>query len=116
MLSARDCPEQTIDFEGIEIEVPTATAIPLGFIASELITNAAKHGNGHITVSLKPQAQEGYALSVANNGPVLPDAFDPGACKGLGMKVIRSYVERIAGEFRFGPGDGNQGAHFTVLF
>ena len=116
MLSAKDCPEQTIDFEGIEIELPTAKAIPLGFIASELITNAAKHGNGHIAVSLKSQSEKGYSLSVANNGPVLPDAFDPEACKGLGMKVIRSYVKLIGGELRFGPGDRNQGARFTVLF
>ena len=116
MLSAKDCPEQTIDFEGIEIELPTAKAIPLGFIASELITNAAKHGNGHITVSLKSQSEKGYSLSVANNGPVLPDAFDPDACKGLGMKIILSYVKRIGGELRFGSGDRNQGARFTVLF
>ena len=39
--------------EGIEIELPAATAIPLGFIANELITNAAKYGTGRITVSLE---------------------------------------------------------------
>src|SRR5580704_3085508 len=51
MLSA-ERPERAIGVEGIEIELPAATAIPLGFIASELITNAAKHGAGRITVTL----------------------------------------------------------------
>jgi hypothetical protein len=32
------------------------------------------------------------------------------------MKIIRSLVERIGGELRFGRGDNNQGAQFTVLF
>jgi two-component sensor histidine kinase len=116
MLFAKDCPEQTIDFEGIDIELPTAIAIPLGFIASELITNAAKHGNGPITGSLNAQSEKGYTLSVANNGPDLPDAFNPHACKGLGMKIIGSYLKRIGGKLQFGPGDRNQGARFTVLF
>jgi two-component system, sensor histidine kinase PdtaS len=35
-------PERAIVVEGIEMELPAVTAIPLGFIASELITNAAK--------------------------------------------------------------------------
>jgi hypothetical protein len=32
------------------------------------------------------------------------------------MKIIRSLVERIGGQLRFGRGDKNQGARFTVLF
>jgi two-component sensor histidine kinase len=41
---------------------------------------------------------------------------DPAAGKGLGMRIIRSLVERIGGELRIGRGDNNQGARFTVLF
>jgi two-component sensor histidine kinase len=48
-----------------EIELPAATAIPLGFIANELITNAAKYGTGRIMVRLEPNPEKGYApLSV----------------------------------------------------
>ena len=46
----------------------------------------------------------------------LPEGFDPAACKGLGMRIIRSFVERIGGELRIGRGDKNQGTRFTVLF
>jgi two-component sensor histidine kinase len=58
----------------------------------------------------------GYALSVANDGPALPEGFDPAAGKGLGMRIIRSLVERIGGELRIGRGDKSQGPRFTELF
>jgi len=117
MLSSEDRPEQDISVEGIEIALPRATGIPLAFIVNELITNAVKYGNGgRIIVSLEPNPGTGYALSVCNDGPLLPEGFDPGACKGLGMKIIRSFLERIGGELLFGRRDNDQGARFTVLF
>ncbi len=116
MLSSEGRPERAIIVEGIEIELPAVTAIPLGFIANELITNAAKYGTGGITISLELNPGKGYALSVANDGPGLPEGFDPAAGKGLGMRIIRSLVERIGGELRIGRGDKSQGPRFTVLF
>jgi len=116
MLSSEERPEEVIVAAGVEIELPTATGIPLGFIVNELITNAAKYGNGRVTVRLEPNPEKGYALSVSNDGPVLPEEFDPAACNGLGMRIIRSLVERIGGELRIGRGDKNQGTRFTVLF
>ena len=86
-------PERVIVVEGIEIELPAATAIPLGFIASELITNATKYGTGRIAVRLEANPAKGYAQSVASDGPALPEGFDPAAGKGLGMRIIRSLVE-----------------------
>jgi two-component sensor histidine kinase len=109
-------PTRIIVVEGIEIELPAVTAIPLGFIANELITNAVKYGAGRITVSLEPNPERGYALSVSNDGPGLPEGFDPAASKKLGMRIIQSLVKQIGGELRIGRGDRNQGTQFTVLF
>lgn len=116
MLSAGQSPERIIVVEGIEVELPSVTAIPLGFVVNELITNAAKYGKGRITVRLERDSGRGYALSVSNDGSVLPEEFDPTACKGMGMRIVRSLVERISGELRIGRGDNDQGARFTVLF
>ena len=107
---------QAIVVEAIDVELGTVTGIPLGFIVNELITNAAKYGTGRITVRLEPDPGKGHALSVSNDGPVLPEGFDPAACKGLGMIIIRSFVERIGGELRISRGDKDQGTRFTVLF
>ena len=108
--------ERVIVVEGIEIKLPTETAVPLSFIANELITNAAKYGEGRITVRLEAVSGSGFALSVFNDGPVLVEGFDPAGSKGLGMTIIRSFVERIGGELRIGRGENNLGARFTVLF
>ena len=78
-----------------EIELPAATAIPLGFIANELIMNAAKYGTGRIMVRLEPNPEKGYALSVSNDGSGLPEGFDLADNKGLGMRLIQSLVGRI---------------------
>jgi two-component system, sensor histidine kinase PdtaS len=115
MVSSHERPEQVV-VEGIEINLPVATAIPLGFIASELITNAAKYGKGRIAIRLQPNPEYGYALSVSNDGPALPEGFDPSASKGLGMRIIQSFARQIGGELRVGRGDDGQGARFTVLF
>lgn len=111
-----DRPERVIVVDGIEITLSAATAIPLGFIANELITNAAKHGTGRITVSLEANQEKGYALSVANDGPALPKGFDPTAGKGLGMRIIRSLVKQISGELQIDRGEKTRGPQFTVLF
>jgi len=116
MLALDERPEQAIVVEGIDIDLPATTAIPLGFIVNELIMNAAKYGTGRIVVRLEPNPPKGFALSVSNDGPSLPAGFDPSNCKGLGMKIIRSLVGRIGGELLFGLADKNQGARFAVLF
>jgi two-component sensor histidine kinase len=116
MLSSQERPEQAIAVDGIETELPSATAIPLGFIVSELITNAAKSGKGRIAVGVEPGPGKGYALSVSNDGPSVPEGFDPATANGLGMRIIRALVKQIGGELRIGRGDNNQGTRFTVLF
>jgi two-component sensor histidine kinase len=99
-------PERMVVVEGIEINLPAATAIPLGFIASELITNAVKYGTGRITVSLERNSEKKYALAVSNDGPGLPDDFDSTDRKGLGMRIIRSFAKQIGGELRIARAEG----------
>jgi len=116
MLSSGQRGGREVIVEAVEIELPTVTARPLGFIANELITNAAKYGKGRIVVRLEQNLDKGYALSVSNDGQALPEGFDPAARKGLGMRIVRSFVQWIGGELLIGRGDKDQGARFTVLF
>ena len=116
MLSLEEGLKRIVVADGVEIELPAATVVPLAFIVSELLTNAVKYGEGQICVRLESGPEKGYLLSVSNMGPALPHGFDPASGKGLGMKIINSFVKQIGGELRFGPADVNQGAQFTVLF
>jgi len=116
LMDSADAPQPDILVEGCEIDVPGATAISLGFIASELITNAVKHGKGRIIVGLDADPEKGYALSVTSDGPGLPDDFASATYTGLGLKIIQSLAHKIGGDFGFGRGADNQGARFVVRF
>ena len=67
-----------------------------------MITNSIKYAKGKITVSLQTMPNGDAALSVSDDGPGLPRAFDPAATNGLGIKIAMSfprpsfsYVEKI---------------------
>jgi len=115
MLSAGDS-EAVIACEGAEIDIPIAIATPLAFAVSELLMNAVKHGSYPICVNLEMTAQNILSVSVENHGASLPSNFDPAACKGLGMKIIRSLIQRLNGELQFGRGTGDHGAKFVIAF
>ena len=106
----------TIVVEGVTVDIPTVFAIPLGFIVNELITNSAKYAKSNITVRLETSSAIGHSLSISDDGPGLPVAFDPASSKGLGMKIIRSLVKQIGGELRIADGKNGRGACFRVTF
>lgn len=116
MMSLEDCSARNIQVDGVEVELPASIGIALGFIVSELITNAVKYGDGAIAIRIAPDARKGWALSVENGGPALPDGFDPAERKGLGMRIIHSLLGTIGGELCIGRGEYDQGARFSVLF
>lgn len=106
--------ENAISVEGADLRLPSAAAIPLGFIANELITNAIKYAKGKIAVRLQETPKGGYSLAVSDDGPGLPDEFNPAATRGLGMKIISSLVRQIGGSLKIGKGDNGKGAQFIV--
>lgn len=116
LLAAEDRRNRGIVVEGDEVRLPAAIAIPLSLIANELITNAAKHGRGGITVQLKALPEGGHLLSVCNDGPALPPGFDPAASPGLGMKIMLALVEQIGGTLQIGACPQCQGTRFAVAF
>lgn len=108
-------PDRTLVVEGTEVQIPSVIAVPLGFIACELITNSIKYAKGRIEVRL--QGTPGRcALSITDDGPGLPQGFDPAATTGLGMKLIPALVKQIGGELEIGKGHCGQGTKITVRF
>lgn len=116
MLASEHRRSQSIVVEGCDARLPAATAIPLSLIVNELITNAAKHGRGVITVRLEETPGGGHLLSVCNEGPPLPEGFDPAASEGLGMKIVLALVEQIGGKLQIDPCAQCQGTRFAVAF
>jgi two-component sensor histidine kinase len=116
LLFRDDEKDHSITIEGTAIEIETGTAIPLGFIVNELITNAAKYAGGNIIVQIGRTPTAGYSLSVLDDGPGLPAEFDPACCKGLGTKIVLALVKQIRGELKITSADNGRGTKLTVIF
>jgi two-component sensor histidine kinase len=106
---------RTIVVDAASLRLPSEIAVPLGFILTELITNAAKHATGDITVRFETTSS-GHSLIVSDDGSGLPAGFDPANSKGLGTKIILSYVNYIGGELHISNGDNGCGSRFAVRF
>lgn len=96
--------------------LPVDTAIPMGLLLNELITNAAKHGgtsDAPIAVTVRRGADgKGHAISVRDGGPGLPD--DAGNGASLGMRLIGALARQLDADIRFGR-DGGGGARVDLL-
>ena len=92
--------------------IATTQILPLGLIVNELATNAAKHGAANVEVEVAPFGR-GFSVSVSDDGPGLPQGFDPALAKGLGMRVILALVRQHGGTLDFGPSPA-RGARLTV--
>lgn len=105
-----------VEVDGNKGDVPTTLIQPIGLLVNELVTNAAKHGKGKITVNYRREAGQ-QTLSVCDEGDGLPPGFDPTAIDGsLGMRVIISLTRQLGGTLFATLGAGGVGACFNVTF
>ncbi|HEX6978232.1 MAG TPA: PAS domain-containing protein [Alphaproteobacteria bacterium] len=92
-----------LDVRTQRAKVPIRVATSLGLIATELVTNAIKHGLGPIRVDFTAGGGV-LRLSVADQGPGLPPDFDPDRSGGLGAQLTQSLSRLMGGQFRWiGP-------------
>lgn len=82
---------------GREADLPVEAISPIGLAVNELITNAAKYGAKLVQVTFERSGDGDYLLSVSDDGEGLPASFDPEACTGLGMKVVRMVARQLGG-------------------
>ena len=97
------------------VELAINRAIPLGIIATELLTNAFKHATPATEpLCIKLQlTSDGVAfrMLVADNGLGLPDNFSLGGGEGLGTKIVSLLVRQIGGNIDASSANG--GASFV---
>ncbi len=103
------------DCEAINLKLDLA--VPLGLIASEVITNAFKHAFiNHPTPILKiklKKVNHQIQLTITDNGKGLPDTFNINESNTLGMELITALSEQINSSISF---KSNQGTEFSILF
>lgn len=92
--------ETTINInENIYLDLDTA--IPLGLVLNELITNSIKHGfkgrDGKICIKSARDGQN-IILTYQDNGNGIPQTFDIATSKTIGMQLINGLTDQIDGE------------------
>ncbi len=102
----------TIEQRIAPIRLDVDTAIPVGLIMNELITNALKHAfpnrsEGHVSVALEVQSGS-LVLTVADDGVGPPSDLEHAS--SFGMKLLEAFKSRLGARFAF---DGTQGLQVT---
>lgn len=103
---------------GSSLKVDIDTAIPLGLILNELITNAYKYAfndiaEGKIIIDLKLDETHHYHLRVADSGKGLPEGFSATKLNSLGLKLVHMLTEQLNGSLTI---SNDPGANFYIRF
>lgn len=103
----------------VEIVIPREFTLPpdamtrIGLIVNELVTNAIKHASGASCCKVSATETSGVLrLAVSDDGAGLADGFEIGAQKGLGMQMVHSLLDQMAGTLAAEP--SLRGARFVV--
>ncbi|WP_445475016.1 PAS domain S-box protein [Methanococcoides methylutens] len=93
------------------------TAIPLGIIINELITNSLKHAfkerSGKIYIDLHYGDENKFILIVTDNGIGFPEDIDYKKSTSLGLQLLNTLVDQIGGAITM---DRTAGTAFTIVF
>ena len=84
---APDAALRPIEVDCAPINLAADRITPLGLIATELVTNALKYGEGRVLVTVC-ETENGVAITVEDEGAGFPDDFVPGAGGSLGMRLV----------------------------
>jgi two-component sensor histidine kinase len=107
-------------FDLDDIFMTIDTAIPLGLILNELLSNAFKYAfrgrpienEVHKIITIKSKKiNEQFIFEVSDNGIGLPAGFDIQNCESLGLKLVTNLAHQINGELKI---ESIFGAKFTI--
>jgi two-component sensor histidine kinase len=122
-----DSISKSIDFEfdHIKCEINAAdldfkidTAVPLGLMINELLTNAYKHAfkgkdSGKIQIDIKRLDENTFELRIEDNGVGLPKDFNIDNMDSLGLELVQALVEQLNGTLDY---SSNETTVFGITF
>jgi two-component system, sensor histidine kinase PdtaS len=101
-----------------DVNLDVDTAVPLGLILNELVTNAYKYAfnkvnEGTLFIDLNKEEEHLYTLTVKDNGPGLPENLNLDESESLGLKLVNILVKQLEGTIDV---KSNNGAEFSIHF
>lgn len=102
-----------------EIKLGIDTAIPLGLLINEAVTNALKYGfedeeEGEIYIALKKEIDKQYTLNIGDNGVGYPDTITYKNTKSLGLKLIYNLTRQLKGTIQ--KDTSKKGTNYIIKF
>ncbi|MDP2844330.1 MAG: sensor histidine kinase, partial [Acetobacterium sp.] len=102
-----------IDTNNIFVDVNTA--IPLGLVINELVSNSLQHAfpggrTGQITISIHDD-QKGLTLTYQDNGIGFSEGFDLQTTDSVGFRLIRMLIDQLDGTIVQEP---CKGTYFSI--
>lgn len=100
-----------------KIQFGIDTAIPLGLIINELVSNSCKYAFcnksfGKISLDVT-NSDQGYSLMFKDNGTGLPVGFNLKDLNSLGLELVDALTAQLDGKLSYG---NNKGAFFKIEF
>ncbi|MDD5142036.1 PAS domain S-box protein [Methanoregula sp.] len=104
----------TLDAPDVRVDINTA--IPLGLILNELISNALKYAfpkgrGGEISVNIKRE-EKTLTIIFLDDGIGIPPDFDWQNAPSLGLRLVNSLVDQLNGTIEL---DRSSGTRFTMV-
>ncbi|MBT2163418.1 sensor histidine kinase [Zobellia barbeyronii] len=108
----------------VAIDIPDTwlsidTAIPLGLLINETVTNSIKYGFkdmelGKITIELEKRFQNKFILKISDNGTSFPLDFDFKNSNTLGLRLIHNLARQLQGTIERLP--TTEGTTYKLVF
>jgi len=110
-----------VNVEVDAVRFKVETAIPIGLVITELVTNAFKHAfvsktEGSLTIRLQPvndDKKNRCELVISDTGLGLPDTIDLEKTKTLGLGLVKILTKQLHGTVEV---DVNGGTTFRIVF
>ncbi|CAM4417823.1 sensor histidine kinase [Zobellia roscoffensis] len=95
------------------------TAIPLGLLINETVTNSIKYGfrdvdEGKITIEIEKRYQNKFILKIADNGTGFPLDYDFKNSNTLGLRLIHNLARQLQGTIERLPTE--EGTTYKLVF
>jgi PAS domain S-box-containing protein len=113
-----------VQVAGKNVQLDVETAVPLGIIINELVSNSLEHAfpagaaragsqTNEITVELQEDLNHQLHLTVRDNGVGLPETIDPATSPSLGLQLVKMLTDHMRGSLEL---DRGKGTTFRIEF
>lgn len=102
-----------------QLQLNLDTAIPLGLLINELVTNSLKYGfpdnqEGLLYIHILPQKYPNFLLSIGDNGVGFPAQYTSTNGSSLGLRLVQQLARQLNGSVE--RDHQAQGTHFKIRF